>query len=164
MHTHHYINRISFIILCLACFIPGCTKDREAVFLPKLEGGLASLGRRPANDAFIIHNELYAQAMELEKNGEARRLNLNRVIGMLALRRAMLAEILGKSDLVQKNIDDALERFDRGGILSKNLPKSQQDKLFEQFVSTVLELEKPQWSESLYQIWIRKGFITKPSQ
>ncbi len=76
----------------------------------------------------------------------------------------MLAEILGKSDLVQKNIDDALERFDRGGILSKNLPKSQQDKLFEQFVSTVLELEKPQWSESLYQIWIRKGFITKPSQ
>lgn len=159
MHIEHY--SIKFFLPFLLCLLCGCTVDHEAVFLQNLSGGLTTLGKSPPDEALIIHNELYSQATELEKRGHARKLNMNRVIGILALRRAMLAEITKKAEMVPKCISEAMDRFDRGGILPKNKPKPEQDVLFDQFVSTILELEEPTWKEELYRVWIKKGLLVR---
>jgi len=161
MIMHKYVTKIKRLSIALICFLASCTNNREAEMAEDLLEGLRSLGLEEPRDALSVHNKLYAQAIELEKRQGAKKLNLNRVIGSLALRRAMLAEVIGRTDEVQPSLDEAVERLRRGGLLGDDVAHSQRDHPLENLILTTLEIEKPKWKDSLFQVWIEKEILSK---
>ena len=149
-------NVLTLIVLCL---LTACGDNREAALLSQLPAGLKSLGLQKPAEALAVHTKLYDEALELERTRQARKLNLDRTIGMLALRRAMLADILGKSEDVQAGIEESLRRFDRGGVIPASLPSAEKKQLLEQTVEVILKIEQPSWSDTLLRSWTQKGIL-----
>jgi len=147
--------------LILSLFLCSCGKAPEAALVENLFDGLHSLGSKNPIEAKAIHDSLYDEALEVEKRGRTKHININRTIGYLALRRAMLAEMTNSSERVVSLLAEAKERLAKGDIMPRDIPIAQQNALLRNEVVVTLSGENPPWRAELIKKWEDQHILDK---